>query len=288
MRINFKVKKENKKEIGKLILIIILISIIFSIINIIMPMNKIIENIILYVMAIFYIVMTLIILKKINEEEIIKKEENFEEKYNPILNQFLLKNEFILDEKLIKKELSNLIERGYIERTTKNEQEIYILKNREKFKTIDSLEKITQEKIKEYSTEEIPSYESLFVNKILFAFENEISQEDLNKKIQNNYYYERGQICKLTMERMLLFELEKNNMLKSTKKNNIFAIVLIINIIVDIIFFVTMARFNIILLLSIIVNIALDGMMLKNEKLMAYNFTDEVNEYIEKLLLKQI
>ena len=288
MRINFKVKKENKKEIGKLILIIILISIIFSIINIIMPMNKIIENIILYVMAIFYIVMTLIILKKINEEEIIKKEENFEEKYNPILNQFLLKNEFILDEKLIKKELSNLIERGYIERTTKNEQEIYILKNREKFKTIDSLEKITQEKIKEYSTEEIPSYESLFVNKILFAFENEISQEDLNKKIQSNYYYERGQICKLTMERMLLFELEKNNMLKSTKKNNIFAIVLIINIIVDIIFFVTMARFNIILLLSIIVNIALDGMMLKNEKLMAYNFTDEVNEYIEKLLLKQI
>ena len=285
MKINFKVKKENKKEIGKLALIIILVSIIFSIINIIMPINKIVENIILYVMAIFYIVMTLIILKKINEEEIVKKED-FEEKYNPILNQFLLKNEFIPDEKLIKEELSNLIERGYIERTTKNEQEIYILKNREKFKTIDSLEKITQEKIKEYSTEEIPSYESLFVNKILFAFENEISQEDLNKKIQNNYYYERGQICKLTMERMLLFELEKNNMLKSTKKNNIFAIVLIINIIADIIFFVTMARFNIILLLSIIINIALDGMMLKNEKLMAYNFTDEVNEYIEELLLK--
>ena len=286
MKINFKVKKENKKEIGKLVLIIILISIIFSIINIIMPINKILENIILYLMAIFYIVMTLLILKKINEEEIIKKEEKFEEKYNPILNQFLLKNEFIPDEKLIKEELSNLIERGYIERTTKNEQEIYILKNREKYKTIDSLEKITQEKIKEYSTEEIPSYESLFVNKILFAFENEISQEDLNKKIQNNYYYERGQICKLTMERMLLFELEKNNMLKSTKKNNIFAIVLIINIIADIIFFVTMARFNIILLLSIIINIALDGMMLKNEKLMAYNFTDEVNEYIEELLLK--
>ena len=285
MKINFKVKKENKKEIGKLALIIILVSIIFSIINIIMPINKIVENIILYVMAIFYIVMTLIILKKINEEEIVKKED-FEEKYNPILNQFLLKNEFIPDEKLIKEELSNLIERGYIERTTKNEQEIYILKNREKFKAIDSLEKITQEKIKEYSTEEIPSYESLFVNKILFAFENEISQEDLNKKIQSNYYYERGQICKLTMERMLLFELEKNNMLKSTKKNNIFAIVLIINIIADIIFFVTMARFNIILLLSIIINIALDGMMLKNEKLMAYNFTDEVNEYIEELLLK--
>lgn len=283
MKINFKVKKENKKEIGKLVLIIILISIIFSIINIIMPINKILENIILYLMAIFYIVMTLLILKKINEEEIIKKEEKFEEKYNPILNQFLLKNEFIPDEKLIKEELSNLIERGYIERTTKNEQEIYILKNREKFKTIDSLEKITQEKIKEYSTEEIPSYESLFVNKILFAFENEISQEDLNKKIQNNYYYERGQICKLTMERMLLFELEKNNMLKSTKKNNIFAIVLIINIIADIIFFVTMARFNIILLLSIIINIALDGMMLKNEKLLAYNFTDEINEYIERL-----
>lgn len=286
MKIIFKVKKENKKEIGKLVLIIILISIIFSIINIIMPINKILENIILYLMAIFYILMTIIILKKINEEEIVKKEEKFEEKYNPILNQFLLKNEFIPDEKLIKEELSNLIERGYIERTTKNEQEIYILKNREKFKTIDSLEKITQEKIKEYSTEEIPSYESLFVNKILFAFENEISQEDLNKKIQNNYYYERGQICKLTMERMLLFELEKNNMLKSTKKNNIFAIVLIINIIADIIFFVTMARFNIILLLSIIINIALDGMMLKNEKLMAYNFTDEVNEYIEELLLK--
>ena len=285
MKIIFKVKKENKKEIGKLVLIIILISIIFSIINIIMPINKILENIILYLMSIFYILMTIIILKKINEEEIVKKED-FEEKYNPILNQFLLKNEFIPDEKLIKEELSNLIERGYIERTTKNEQEIYILKNREKFKTIDSLEKITQEKIKEYSTEEIPSYESLFVNKILFAFENEISQEDLNKKIQNNYYYERGQICKLTMERMLLFELEKNNMLKSTKKNNIFAIVLIINIIADIIFFVTMARFNIILLLSIIINIALDGMMLKNEKLMAYNFTDEVNEYIEELLLK--
>ena len=285
MKINFKVKKENKKEIGKLALIIILVSIIFSIINIIMPINKIVENIILYVMAIFYILMTIIILKKINEEEIVKKED-FEEKYNPILNQFLLKNEFIPDEKLIKEELSNLIERGYIERTTKNEQEIYILKNREKFKAIDSLEKITQEKIKEYSTEEIPSYESLFVNKILFAFENEISQEDLNKKIQSNYYYERGQICKLTMERMLLFELEKNNMLKSTNKNNIFAIVLIINIIADIIFFVTMARFNIILLLSIIINIALDGMMLKNEKLMAYNFTDEVNEYIEELLLK--
>ena len=58
-------------------------------------------------MAIFYILMTIIILKKINEEEIVKKED-FEEKYNPILNQFLLKNEFIPDEKLIKEELSNL------------------------------------------------------------------------------------------------------------------------------------------------------------------------------------
>lgn len=283
MKINFKVKKENRKQILKLILVVILVNIIFSILNIILPINKIIENIILYLTSILYIIITVIILKKINEQEIIKKEENIEKKYDPIMNQFLLKNEFDANEKLIKNEILKLIERGYIEESTKNNREIYILKNREKFKQIDSLEKITAEKIKEYSTEEIPSYESLFINKILFAFENEIEKEELNKKIQNNYYYERGQFCKLTMERMILYELEKNQMLSTTKKQNYFAILIIINIITNIIFFVTMARFNIILLLSIILNIGLNAMILKNEKLMSYNFTDEVNEYIEKL-----
>ena len=282
MNLNIKIRGKNKKEISKILIGIIIINIILSIIMMIFTNNEILKMIILYLISIIYIGITIYIVKKINEKEIIKNEEKFENKYDPILTRFLLKNEFELDNTLLNAEIYYLIKKGYINIDENNE--ILKLNNKEQFKQIPPLEQINNNKIAECSTEEIPSYENMFINKILFAFHDEIQLNDLNKKIKENYYYQRGELCKLAIEKMILFELEKNNMLKQGNSINFISIISILNIVTTIIILLIIAKFNIVLLLGGLINILINIIIIKNENLFSYKYSEEIIKYKDDLL----
>ena len=282
MNLNIKVRGENKKEISKILIGLIVLNIIVSIITIIFVNNEILKTIILYLISIIYIGITIYIIKKVNEKPILTKKEKFENKYDPILTRFFIKNEFELDDTLLNAEIYYLIKKGYV--TIDKNNNILKLNNREQFKPIPPLEQINNNKIAECSTEEIPSYESMFINKILFAFHDEIQINEFNKNIKENYYHQRGELCKLAMEKMILFEIEKNNMLKQTNNINFISIISILNIVTAIIVLLVMAKFNILLLLAVFINIALNVIIIKNENILSYKYSEEIIKYIDDLL----
>ena len=78
--------------------------------------------------------------KKENETVIEQTKENFENKYDPILTRFLVKNEFKLDNDLLNAEIYYLIKKGYVE--IDREKNTLRLKDRKQFKQIDALERI--------------------------------------------------------------------------------------------------------------------------------------------------
>lgn len=281
-KLNIRIRGNDKKDIIKIFLILILINIIMTIIIAIFPSIQILKTILLYIISVIYIGITIYIIKKENDIQLENPKEPFENKYDPILTKFLIKNEFILDNDLLNAEIYYLMKKGYVE--FDKEKNVLKIKNRNQFKQIDSLEKINTEKIKEYSTEEIPSYESMFINKILFAFHDEVDLDELKRNEAQSYYFKRGEMCKLPMEKMLLYEIEKKNMLETSNKLNFVSIAGILNIITDIIIFMVMARFNLVLLLATIINIALNVIIIKNENILSYKYSEEVVKYIDNLL----
>ena len=281
MDFNIKLKGNDKKEILKIFMIVIAVNIIATIIVAIFATEEILKTILLYLISIGYVGYSIYIWKKEKDITVINKKENFENKYDPILTRFFLKNEFELDGTLLNAEIYYLIEKGYV--YIDREKNTLKLKDRSQFKQMDALERIDNNKIKEYSTDEIPSYESMFIGKILFAFHDEIDLNELERNIQQNYYYQRGEMCKLAMEKMILYEIEKHNMMGQASNLNFISAACILNIITSIILFAVMARFNIVLLLATIVNIALNVMIVKNENILAYKYSDEIVEYINDL-----
>lgn len=281
MNFNIEIKGNDKKNILKIIIIVILVNILATIVVAIFASVSILKTIILYLISIGYVGYVIYIWKKEKGNNVVAKKENFENKYDPILTRFFIKNEFELDETLLNAEIYYLIRKGYI--YFDKENNLLKLKDRNQFKQIDALERINNEKIKEYSTEEIPSYESMFIGKILFAFHNEIELNELKRNIKQNYYYQRGEMCKLAMEKMILFEIEKHHMMGETNNFNVISVACILNIITSILLFTVMARFNIILLLATIINIALNVLIIKNENILAYKYSDEIIKYINDL-----
>lgn len=282
MNFNIKIREENKKETLKISIIIILLAIIASIITLAFTNQDLVKTIILYLMSIIYIIFGIYVIKKETEKSTFAKQKNLEHIYDPILTRFLIKNEFELDESLLKSEIYYLIKKGYV--YFDKEKNALCLRDRNQFKQIDALEKINNEKIKEYSTDEIPSYESMFVGKILFAFHNEIEINELKKNIKDNYYAQRGEICKLAMEKMILYELEKNNMIKETKSIPVVSIACIASIIIAIILFALIGRGNIIFILATIFYIGLNVIIVKNQNLLSYKYTEEIIKYTDDLL----
>ena len=122
-------------------------------------------------------------------------------------------------DKLIFSELMDLSRRGYVEITKKDNDEIFKLKSKDKFIRMNGLENINNKQIELYSSAEIPAYENLFVTKILFPFDDEMTKNDIFKKIKEGYYAERMEMCALAMEKMFVYFLEKNNM--TNKSGNI-------------------------------------------------------------------
>lgn len=281
-KLDIKVRGKDKKEIFKIWMILTVVNILISILVVIFANIKLLETIIVYIMSIVYIGITVYIIKKENEEPVLKTKEPFENKYDPILTRFFIKNEFSLDNTLLNSEVYYLIEKGYVE--IDKEKNLLKLKNRNQFKQIDALEKINNDKIKEYSTDEIPSYESMFIGKILFAFHDEIDLNEFEKNKKENYYLQRGEICKLAMEKMILYEIEKRNMMGKANNLNFISIAGILNIITSIMLFMVIGRVNVILLLATIINIAFSGVIIKNENILAYTYSEEIIKYIDNLL----
>ena len=281
-KLDIKVRGKDKKEIFKIWMILTVVNILISILVVIFANIKLLETIIVYIMSIVYIGITVYIIKKENEEPVQKTKEPFENKYDPILTRFFIKNEFSLDNTLLNSEVYYLIEKGYVE--IDKEKNLLKLKNRNQFKQIDALEKINNDKIREYSTDEIPSYESMFIGKILFAFHDEMDLNEFEKNKKENYYLQRGEMCKLAMEKMILYEIEKRNMMGKANNLNFISIAGVLNIITSIMLFMVIGRFNVILLLATIINIAFSGVIIKNENILAYTYSEEIIKYIDNLL----
>lgn len=281
--LDIKIRGNDKKDIFKIFMILILVNVLVTIVVVLFANVEILKTILLYIMSVVYVGTAVYIVKKENEEVIGKPKESFENKYDPILTRFIIKNEFVLDNELLNAEIYYLIKKGYVE--IDKENNILRLKDRTQFKQIDALERIDSDKIKEYSSNEIPSYESMFIGKILFAFHDEIELNEFRRNQRGNYYLERGEMCKLAMEKMLLYEIEKKNMLGQASSNmNFVSIAGILNIITSIMLFMVIGRFNIILLLATVINIALNAVIIKNENILSYKYSEDVIKYIDNLL----
>ena len=280
--LDIKIRGKDKKQIFKIFMILVLINILITIVVLVFANVEILKTILLYVMSVVYVGTVIYIIQKENKEVIGKPKEGFKNKYDPILTRFLIKNEFVLDNELLNAEIYYLIEKGYAE--IDKENNILRLKDRTQFKQIDALERINSDKIKEYSTDDIPSYESMFIGKILFAFHDEIELEELKRNQRKNYYLQRGAMCKLAMEKMILYEIEKRNMMAQSSNFNWISIAGILNIITSIMLFMVIGRFNIVLLLATIINIALNVVIIKNENVFAYKYSEDVIKYIDNVL----
>lgn len=280
--LDIKIRGKDKKQIFKIFMILVLINVLITIVMVLFANVEILKTILLYVMSVVYVGTVIYIIQKENKEVIGKPKEGFKNKYDPILTRFLIKNEFVLDNELLNAEIYYLIEKGYAE--IDKENNILRLKDRTQFKQIDALERINSDKIKEYSTDDIPSYESMFIGKILFAFHDEIELEELKRNQRENYYLQRGAMCKLAMEKMILYEIEKRNMMAQSNNFNWISIAGILNIITSIMLFMVIGRFNIVLLLATIINIALNVVIIKNENVFAYKYSEDVIKYIDNVL----
>ena len=280
--LDVKIRGKDKKQIFKIFMILVLINILITIVVVLFANVEILKTILLYIISLIYVGTVIYIIQKENKEVIGKQKEGFKNKYDPILTRFLIKNEFVLDNELLNAEIYYLIEKGYAE--IDKENNILRLKDRTQFKQIDALERINSDKIKEYSTDDIPSYESMFIGKILFAFHDEIELEELKRNQRENYYLQRGAMCKLAMEKMILYEIEKRNMMAQSNNFNWISIAGILNIITSIMLFMVIGRFNIVLLLATIINIALNVVIIKNENVFAYKYSEDVIKYIDNIL----
>ena len=177
---------ENKNKIKKLILVLGIFSLLATLITGFFMLEGISKIIVISTIAIiqFIFLIKIILIIKNQKDE---KNENFEIKYDPLLTYFL-KNQTMDNvksiDKLIFSELMDLSRRGYVEITKKDNDEIFKLKSKDKFIRMNGLENINNKQIELYSSAEIPAYENLFVTKILFPFDDEMTKNDIFKKIK--------------------------------------------------------------------------------------------------------
>ncbi len=275
--IDIKIMKNNKKNILKIFLLLIIINIFVTIIGAIFANIEILKSILLYIISVIYIGICIYILKKQKNIKIIK---NFENKYDPILTSFLIKNEFVLDNALLNAYIYYLIEQEHIE--VDKEKQILKLKDRARFVQIGALEKINDTNIKDFSSDEIPSYENMFIGKILFAFHDEIDLNEFRRNKIQNYYLQRGEMCKILIEKMILYEIQKRNMMGRANKD--ITIVGILNIITSIVLFIIIGRLNFVFIIANIINILLSALIIKGEKIWDYHYSEDVEAYIYNLL----
>ena len=284
LNINFeKIRGKDRNLVTKIIIGYIIFSILISIISMFVHLSGITRIIVITIIALIQIsavVCIFLIMKRKKKQSI----DNFEVKYDPILTYYMKENKIECTENLIFAELMDLARRGYVEIKEENGDTIYILKEKDKFIRMNGLENIDRKQMQEYSTDEIPAYENLFVTRLLFPFENKITKRDIYKKIKENFYKDRMELCIFIFEKMIVFSLEEKKMITSGNSINMFSISIIINILVVLIEFAMLSSWNIFLILSLILTILLNAILLRVEKIFSYSFTEDVDVYMEQLV----
>lgn len=284
LNINFeKIRGKDRNLVTKIIIGYIIFSILISIISMFVYLSGITKIIVITIIALIQIsavVCIFLIMKRKKKQSI----DNFEVKYDPILTYYMKENKIECTENLIFAELMDLARRGYVEIKEENGDTIYILKEKDKFIRMNGLENIDRKQMQEYSTDEIPAYENLFVTRLLFPFEDKITKRDIYKKIKENFYKDRMELCIFIFEKMIVFSLEEKKMITSGNSINMFSISIIINILVVLIEFAMLSSWNIFLILSLILTILLNAILLRVEKIFSYSFTEDVDVYMEQLV----
>ena len=92
--LDIKVRGNDKKHIFKIFMILVLINVLVTIVVLLFANVEILKTILLYIMSIVYVGIVVYIIKKENKV-IGKSKESFENKYDPILTKFIIKNEFL-------------------------------------------------------------------------------------------------------------------------------------------------------------------------------------------------
>ena len=280
-----KLESTKKKVISKFLLILIAVHLILFILSFftgIFSSNNIVRNIIVALLAVFDLGISIYIVMILNKKEESNSKEETQKKFNPVLAQYILKNTLEYNDNMVILEMKSLIEREIVKVKKDSGKIEFQLVSKDKFARVEGLEKMDRETIKKYSTDEIPSYENLFVTKILFPFEDVVSLDDFKKKLKEGYYKERLELSGFIMEKMLVFEMEKANMIVSGNAINKFSLMLFANVIITL-FYLSSFHVNIFLLLANLLNLAVSVVLLKNEKIFSYVFTDSVQEDINRL-----
>ena len=122
----------------------------------------------------------------------------------------------------------------------------------------------------------------MFIGKILFAFHDEIDLNEFRRNKIQNYYLQRGEMCKILIEKMILYEIQKRNMMGRANKD--ITIVGILNIITSIVLFIIIGRLNFVFIIANIINILLSALIIKGEKIWDYHYSEDVEAYIYNLL----
>lgn len=277
-----KIRGKDKLLVTKIIIGYTIFAILISIISMFISLTGIAKIIIVTIIALVQIaaiVCIFLIMKRKPKQSL----ENFEVKYDPILTYYMNENKIDCTENLIFAELMDLARRGFVEIKEDNGDTVYTLKENDKFIRMNGLENIDKKQMQEYSTEEIPAYENLFVTRLLFPFENEITKKDIYKKIKENFYRDRMELCAFVFEKMIVYSLEERKMITSGNSLNIFSISVIVNILLVLIEFAMLSSWNILLIISLVLTILLDAMLLKVEKIFSYTYSEEVDVYMEEL-----
>ena len=96
--LDIKIRGNDKKTIFKFLMIMVLINVLMAVVVFLFANVEILKTIILYLISIGYVGYVIYIWNKEKGNTVVAKKENFENKYDPILTRFFLKNEFELDE----------------------------------------------------------------------------------------------------------------------------------------------------------------------------------------------
>lgn len=277
-----KIRGKDRLLVTKIIIGYTIFAILISIISMFVNLTGIAKIIVVTIIALVQIaaiVCIFLIMKRKSKQSL----EDFEVKYDPILTYYMNKNKIECTENLIFAELMDLARRGYVEIKEENGDTIYKLKEKDKFIRMNGLENIDRKQMQEYSTEEIPAYENLFVTRLLFPFEDVITKKDIYKKIKENFYRDRMELCAFIFEKMIVYSLEERKMITAGNSLNIFSISVMANILLVLIEFAMLSSWNILLIISLILTIFFDAMLLKVEKIFSYTYSEEVDVYMEQL-----
>lgn len=282
----FIMKNYNRKEVQKFIIIIMALNLVIFILSFFtdfLYLNKIIGIICTSLIGVVNLICIGFIIKISRNKNLDKKPKTVEIKYDPILTRFIVQNKVEIDKNLIMAELMDLNRRGHIIiEKTGNDCEIK-WKDENTFKRMNDNENMDSSKWKEYLGEDIKPYENLFITKIVFAFENKLLLSEINKKAENGYYTGRLELFQFSMEKMIVNEAENKKLIVEGIKNKPYIIIILLNIIISVLAISSIISYNVFLMLTILANIIINVLILKNEKALGYQFSDESEEYIEDL-----